>query len=634
MLSRIEDYAFIGDCRGSALVSKNGSVDWLCWPRFDSPACFAALLGKKENGRWRIAPSGRSLQTRRRYRDGTLILETEFETSTGSAILVDLMSLREASPALVRIVFGKRGYVDFQSELLIRFGYGSRVPWVTCLDNAEGISAVAGPDTVVLQTRVPQTGQDMRTVGRFSVWAGQAVPFVLSYRPSGMPPPDAIDPFNALNGTETYWRQWTSLCPDVGPYTQAVRQSLAVLKALTYEPTGGIIAAPTTSLPERIGGTRNWDYRYCWLRDASFTLRALMSAGYYDEAAAWRDWLLRAVAGSPAQMQILYGVAGEHHLPEWEASWLPGHRGSRPVRVGNAAADQLQLDVYGEVADAMFEAVRGGLAPIERHKEFRDAVLAHLENVWRNSDEGIWEIRAERRNFTHSKVMSWVAFDRAARTASIIGDSDAALRWRTVANEVHDDIIRNAFDTDLGSFVQHYGSKRVDASLLQMPLVGFLPADDPRMLGTVSAIERQLLKQNGLVMRYQTDAPIDGLPPGEGAFLACSFWLADNYLRQGRAVDARFLFQRLLDLRNDVGLLAEEYDPQSCRMLGNFPQAFSHVGLINSALNIARTAGQPHREANEQPQVQEATLRLKQEGLLHEFQVHPTVSDRNAGATL
>lgn len=600
MSSRIEDYALIGDCRSAALVDRNGSVDWLCWPRFDSPACFAALLGKKENGRWRIAPSGKSFHTQRRYRDGTLILETEFETATGSATVVDFMALREATPALVRIVFGKSGYVDFQTEFLIRFGYGSRVPWVTRIHDPNGIKAVAGADMVTLHTRVPQIGQDMRTVGRFSVWAGQTVPFVLSYQSSGMPPAEPIDPFQALSRTEAYWRQWTSLGPDAGPYTQAVRQSLTVLKALTYEPTGGIVAAPTTSLPEKIGGVRNWDYRYCWLRDASFTLRALMCAGYYDEAAAWRDWLMRAVAGSPAQMQILYGVAGERHFPEWEASWLPGYQRSHPVRVGNAATNQLQLDVYGEVADAMFEAANGGLEPIERHNKFRNAVLAHLENVWRNPDEGIWEIRAERRHFTHSKVMSWVAFDRAARTALMIGDSNTAQRWRVVADEVRDDVVRKAFDTELNSFVQYYGSKFVDASLLQMPLVGFLPADDPRMQGTVSRIERQLLKKDGLVMRYQTDSTIDGLPAGEGAFLACSFWLADNYLRQGRTAEAHALFQRLLTLCNDVGLLAEEYDPASRRMLGNFPQAFSHVGLINTALNLARTPARPQLEQSEQ----------------------------------
>jgi GH15 family glucan-1,4-alpha-glucosidase len=603
MSSRIEDYALIGDYRSAALVARDGSVDWLCWPRFDSPACFAALLGKRENGRWRIAPAGKSFQTRRRYRDGALILETEFETATGRATLVDFMALREAAPALIRIVIGKSGYVDFQTELLIRFGYGSRVPWVTRIDDAEGITAVAGPDMVTLRTPVPQTGRDMRTVGRFSIWAGQVVPFVLSYQPSGTPPAGPIDPFKAMSSTEAYWRQWTSLCPDAGPYTQAVRQSLAVLKALTYEPTGGIVAAPTTSLPEKIGGVRNWDYRYCWLRDASFTLRALMSAGYYDEAAAWRDWLLRAVAGSPAQMQILYGVAGEGHLSEWEANWLSGHQRSRPVRVGNAAADQRQLDVYGEVADAMFEAVKGGLAPIERHKSFRDAILAHLEGVWRDPDEGIWEIRAERRHFTHSKVMSWVAFDRAARTASMIEDSEMARRWRAIADEVHGDVVRKAFDPELHSFVQYYGSKCVDASLLQMPLVGFLPADDPRMQGTVATIERQLLKRNGLVMRYATDATIDGLPPGEGAFLACSFWLADNYIRQGRTAEAHTLFRRLLTLCNDVGLLAEEYDPRSCRMLGNFPQAFSHVGLINTALNLARKADRPVRERSEGPEL-------------------------------
>jgi GH15 family glucan-1,4-alpha-glucosidase len=535
-----------------------------------------------------VAPSGKSVRVRRSYRAGTLILETEFETPTGTAKLVDFMPLREETSALVRIVFGITGYVDFRSELLIRFGYGSTIPWVTGIDDGRGIRAVAGPDILTLRGQTPMRGEDLRTVSKFTVSAGQAIPFVLSHKTLGKAPSPPIEPFAALAHTETQWRQWTALCPNAGPYTEAVKQSLTILKALTYGPTGGIVAAATTSLPERIGGPRNWDYRFCWLRDATFTLRALMSAGYYDEAEAWREWLLRAVAGSPAQMQILYGVAGERHLPEWEVKWLPGYRGSRPVRVGNAAADQLQLDVYGEVADAMFEAVKGGLAPIERHNEFRNAVLEHLERVWREPDEGIWEVRAGRRHFTHSKVMCWVAFDRAATMASMAGDEEAARRWRAAADGVHEEVMCKAFDAEVGSFVQYYGAKQVDASLLQIPLVGFLPADHPRMRSTVATIERQLLRQNGLVLRYQTDAAVDGLPPGEGAFLACNFWLADNYVLQGRISDAHSLFRRLLALRNDVGLLAEEYEPVSRRMLGNFPQAFSHVGLINTALMLAR----------------------------------------------
>lgn len=594
--SCIEDYAFIGDCQSAALVARNGSIDWLCWPRFDSPACFSALLGKKDNGRWRMAPSGKSVRVRRGYRAGTLILETEFETATGTAKLVDFMPLREGGSALVRIVFGITGYVEFRSELLIRFGYGSTIPWVTRLDDGSGVRAVAGSDILTLRTKVPMKGEDLRTVGKFTVSAGEAVPFVLSHEERGKAPAPPIDPLAALVRTEAHWRQWTALCPNVGPYTEAVKQSLTILKALTYEPTGGIVAAATTSLPEQIGGRRNWDYRYCWLRDAAFTLRALMSAGYYDEAEAWRDWLLRAVAGSPAQMQILYGVAGERHLPEWEVKWLAGHRDSRPVRVGNAAADQLQLDVYGEVADAMFEAVKGGLAPIERHDEYRNAVLEHLERIWREPDEGIWEIRAGRRHFTHSKVMCWVAFDRAARIASMTGDVDAGRRWRAAADGVHGEVMRKGYDEQLGSFVQYYGAQHVDASLLQIPLVGFLPADHPRMRSTVATIERQLRSKGGLVLRYRTDPSVDGLPPGEGAFLACNFWLADNYALQGRTAEAHSLFRRLLALRNDVGLLAEEYEPVSGRMLGNFPQAFSHVGLINTALTLAQTVDQRHPE--------------------------------------
>ncbi|HXD46150.1 MAG TPA: glycoside hydrolase family 15 protein [Pseudolabrys sp.] len=595
MSSRIEDYAFIGDCQSAALVARNGSIDWLCWPRFDSPACFAALLGKKDNGRWRIAPSGRPTRVRRAYRPGTLILETEFETATGTAKLIDFMPLREGTSALVRIVFGVTGYVDFRSELLIRFGYGSTVPWVTRNEDGNGIRAIAGPDILTLRTQVATKGEDLRTVSRFTVSAGEATSFVLHHDTLGKAPSPPVDAFAALVRTEAYWRQWTALCPNVGPYTEVVRQSLTVLKALTYEPTGGIVAAATTSLPEQIGGQRNWDYRFCWLRDAAFTLRALMSAGYYDEAEAWRDWLLRAAAGSPARMQILYGVAGERHLPEWEVKWLPGHRGSRPVRVGNAAADQLQLDVYGEVADAMFEAVKGGLAPIDRHNEYRDAILEHLERVWHEPDEGIWEIRAGRRHFTHSKVMCWVAFDRAARMAAMAGDAATARRWRAAADGVHHEVMRNGFNEEIGSFVQHYGARHVDASLLQIPLVGFLPAGHERMRGTVAAIERELMAQGGLVSRYRTDPEVDGLPEGEGAFLACNFWLADNYVLQGRLADAHGLFRRLLALRNDVGLLAEEYEPVSGRMLGNFPQAFSHVGLINTALNLAQKA-ERHRE--------------------------------------
>ncbi len=594
MPSRIEDYALIGDCETAALVSRDGSIDWLCWPRFDSAACFAALLGTPENGRWRIAPADPAARVTRRYRDGTMILETRFETAEGAATLIDFMPPRDHTSDLVRIVVGERGHVTFRTELVIRFDYGATVPWVTRLEDGGGLQAVAGPDRLVLRTPVPLHGEDLHTVGTFSVAAGQRVPFVLSHGPSYRRRNGTAESMVALASTETFWHDWSGRCPPVGPWTDAVKRSVLTLKALTYRPTGGIVAAPTTSLPERIGGPRNWDYRFCWLRDATFTLLALMNLGYYDEARTWRDWLLRAVAGSPGQMQILYGIAGERRQPEWEVPWLPGYEGSRPVRVGNAAAGQLQLDVYGEVADALFQAVRGGLPPHERAHAIREGVLRHLQAMWREPDEGIWEVRGGHRHFTHSKVMAWVAFDRAAKAAALRGDGAEAGRWRGLADEIHEEVCRKGFDPGLNSFVQSYGSRRLDAALLQIPLVDFLPPDDPRVRGTIAAVERRLM-QDGLVIRYDTRDGLDGLPPGEGAFLACSFWLADNYVLQGRVSEARALFERLLALRNDVGLLAEEYDPRAGRMLGNFPQAFSHVGLITTALNLTR-AGGPARE--------------------------------------
>lgn len=596
MASRIEDYALIGDCETAALVSLDGSIDWLCFPRFDSPACFASLLGGPENGRWRIAPTGKIVSRKRRYRDDTLILETEFETETGAATLIDFMPLRDGASDLIRLIIGRRGHVTFEVDFTVRFDYGRSVPWVSHADDG-ALTAVAGPDMLVLHTPVRLKGEDMHTVGTFTVAAGETVPFTLTHVPSHQPPPPERDVQTALDKTESFWRAFAKRCPQVGPWTSEVKRSLITLKALTYMPTGGIVAAATTSLPEHIGGTRNWDYRICWLRDATMTLLAFMKLGYYEEASAWRDWLMRAVAGDPAQMQIMYGLSGERNLLEWEVPWLDGFMGSKPVRIGNAAAEQFQLDVYGEVADAMAQALRGGLPRQPRVRALAEVIMPYLEKAWREADEGIWEVRGARQHFTHSKVMAWVAFDRAATLAA--EDEDGAGRarhWRIVADEIHADVCAKGFNTELNSFVQAYGSEALDASLLHIPLVGFLPPGDPRVLGTVAAIERGLM-QDGLVLRYRTHEVDDGLPPGEGAFLACSFWLADVLKLQGRIEDARRLFERLLALCNDVGLMSEEYDPVAGRMLGNFPQAFSHVGLINTALNLARQTGPAEERA-------------------------------------
>ena len=588
MALKIEDYAMIGDCKTAAMVGRNGSIDWLCWPRFDSAACFAALLGECENGRWLIAPKEEPIEASRRYRSGTLVLETEFRTKTGSATLVDFMTLGDSAD-LVRILIGRQGRVGFRAEFVVRFNYGATVPWVNRLDDGS-ISAIAGPERLVLRTAVALYGEDMKTVGEFTVEAGQSIPFVLSYGQSFQNPPPAIDAFDALARTEAFWRRWSDRCPEVGPWTEAVKRSLVTLKALTYGPTGGIVAAPTTSLPELIGGVRNWDYRCCWLRDATFTLLALMHLGYYDEARAWRDWLLRAVAGSPEQVQIVYGVGGERWLPELIVPWLAGYESSPPVRIGNAAYQQLQLDVLGEIADAMFHAGKGGIGLTDRGRALRPILLGYLASAWREPDQGIWEVRGERQHFVHSKVMAWVAFDRAANQFAAEGSIEAARHWRAIADEIHAEVCERGFDRDLNSFVQAFGSKRLDAGLLLIPLVGFLPATDPRVRNTVRAIEERLLIQDEFVLRYERANPGDGLPPGEGAFLACSFWLVDNYILQGRHIEARELFDRLLSRCNDVGLLAEEYDPFACRMLGNFPQAYSHVGLICCALNLAREA--------------------------------------------
>jgi GH15 family glucan-1,4-alpha-glucosidase len=598
MAVKIEDYATIGDCKTAALVGRNGSIDWLCWPRFDSPACLASLLGSPENGRWLIAPRDAVLSVSRRYRPGTLILETEFETAGGRATIIDFMPPGDRTD-LVRIVVGRSGRVTFRTELVVRFNYGATVPWVSRLDDG-ALDAVAGPERVTLRTPVPLRGEDLKTVGEFTVEAGRSVPFVITYGPSFLGSPAPADPFDALERTEAFWREWSDRCPDVGPWTETVKRSLITLKALTYAPTGGIVAAATTSLPESLGGVRNWDYRYCWLRDATFTLLALMHLGYYDEACAWRDWLIRAIAGSPEQVQIVYGVGGERWLPEMTIPWLAGYENSSPVRIGNAAFQQLQIDVIGEVADAMFQARKAGIPQTERSRALRPLVLEYLAAAWREPDEGIWEVRAGRQHFVHSKVMAWVAFDRAAAERAGEESDESARRWREIADEIHADVCERGFDRNLNSFVQAYESERLDASLLLIPLVGFLPATDPRVQGTLRAIEARLLIGGEFVLRYETDNPGDGLPPGEGAFLACSFWLVDNYILQGQHVKARKLFDRLLLRCNDVGLLAEEIDPLTGRMLGNFPQAYSHVGIINSALNMSRVIGPAEERAEPQ----------------------------------
>jgi GH15 family glucan-1,4-alpha-glucosidase len=582
---KIEDYALIGDCHSAALVGRDGSIDWLCWPRFDSPACFAALLGNERHGRWQIAPSAKDTSVARSYRGESLLLETEFQTSTGTVSIVDFMPIRTSQCDLVRLVIGKRGRVKMDMRFLLRFDYGSAVPWVSRLADGSGIRAVAGPDMAVLRTAVPLEGRDLATVASFEVAAGETIPFVLSHVASHRPPPEPIDPLVALGETEAYWKAWSARCTLKGEWSESVRRSLITLKALTYRPTGGIVAAPTTSLPERIGGVRNWDYRFCWLRDSTLTLLALMDGGYYDEARRWRDWLVRAVAGSPAQMQIMYGIAGERRIPEWPIDWLPGYEGSRPVRVGNGAASQLQLDVYGEVMDTLYQACKGGLASDDAAWALQQALMAHLETVWQLPDAGIWEIRGEPRHFTYSKVMAWVAVDRAVKAVEQFNVQGPVAHWRELRERIHRDVCTNGYDPGRRSFVQAYGSKELDASLLLIPITGFLPSSDPRVQGTVEGIQRELT-EDGLVLRYRTRESLDGLPPGEGVFLACSFWLADNLLLQGRRDEARALFERLLALRNDVGLLSEEYEPAARRQLGNFPQAFSHIALVNTALNL------------------------------------------------
>ena len=584
-MGRIEDYALIGDLQTAALVARGGSIDWCCFPRFDSGACFAALLGTPDNGRWLVSPIGPVTRSTRRYRPDTLVLETLHETDQGSVRVIDFMPPRGEAPDIVRIVEGVEGLVPMRSELVIRFDYGQIVPWVRRMDSAT--LAVAGPDALCFRTPVDVYGENMTTVSVFAVAAGDRVPFVLTWFPSHAVPPDPIDPDQALEDTENYWHEWALDCRHHGRYHEEIHASLLLLKALTYGPTGGIVAAPTTSLPEWLGGVRNWDYRFCWLRDTTLTLLAMLKAGYSDEAIAWRDWLLRAVAGDPADVQIMYGLAGERRLDERELDWLPGYEGSLPVRTGNAASEQLQLDVYGSVLDALYQARAQGVPPDDNIWSLARNLLSWLEDGWRLEDAGIWEVRGPSRHFTHSKVMSWVAFDRAVRVHEEFGRDGPVERWRELRDEIQAEVLARGWGDERQAFVQSYGSTALDASALMMPLVGFLPATDPRVVSTVEAIRRELTL-DGLVFRYRTDedGDVDGLPKGEGAFLACSFWLVEVLALQGRREEACELFDRLLALRNDVGLLAEEYDPRSGRHLGNFPQAFTHLALVGAALAL------------------------------------------------
>lgn len=589
MPSLIEDYAVIGNCETMALVGRDGSIDWLCAPRFDSAACFAALLGDPSHGRWLIAPAGKVVAVTRRYRGDTLILETVFETAEGAVALIDFMARRDGVMDLLRVVRGIRGTVQMRTELVARFEYGSVVPWVSRQDDGR-LQLTAGPDRLLLDTTIRLRGESMRTVGEFEVNAADEIGFALSWAPSFRAPPEPLRPAASLLEVESFWADWAKTFKPTGEWSDAVLRSLLTLKALAHWETGGIIAAGTTSLPEKRGGSRNWDYRFCWLRDATFTLYALIGSGFMGEAQAWREWLLRAVAGSPDDLQIMYGVAGERRFAEYELPWLPGYEGAAPVRIGNAAAGQVQLDVYGEVMDAFYVARGAGLAAESASWALECALIAHLEKIWDQPDDGIWEVRGGRKHFTHSKVMAWVAFDRVIRSAEEFGLEGPLDRWRRIRATIHEQVCERGFDSAQNSFVQSYGVTALDASLLLIPMVGFLPPADARVRGTLAAIEQKLIR-NGLVLRYHTETGADGLPPGEGAFLACSFWLADNYVLQERYAEARTLFERLLSLRNDVGLLAEEYNAVAKRQLGNFPQAFSHLALINTARNLVSTGG-------------------------------------------
>jgi len=586
---RIEDYGLIGDLQTAALVGLNGSIDWLCFPRFDSGACFAALLGDEWDGSWLLAPDCKVHRVERCYRERTLVHELEFHTEAGVVRVIDFMPPRGQEPDVVRIVEGVEGSVPVRMELVIRFEYGSIVPWVRRTADDTRV-AIAGPDALALRTPVPVRGENLRTVAEFTVEPGEREPFVLTWYPSHQETPPAIDPEKSLDETCTFWREWLGERSYGGRWEEAVTRSLMVLKALTYHPTGGIVAAPTTSLPEQIGGVRNWDYRYCWLRDATFALDALLENGFDDEAQAWRTWLLRAVAGDPADLQIMYGPAGERRLSERELPWLSGYEGSKPVRVGNGASTQFQLDVFGEVMDVLHQARRRHIAPDDESWALQRVLLAELEQRWHEPDEGIWEVRGPRRHFTHSKVMAWVAFDRGVKAVEQFGREGAVDRWRAARDEIQAEVLEHGYDEELGSFVQYYGSRRVDASLLTIPLFGFLPAEDPRVRGTLEAVRRELLV-DGFVQRYRHDdevEDVDGLPPGEGAFFLCSFWFVDNLILLGELDEAKEMFERLVALSNDLGLLSEEYDPALKRLVGNFPQAFSHIGLVNTAVLLEK----------------------------------------------
>ena len=580
---KIEDYAFLSDTQTAALVGRDGSVDWLCFPRFDSGACFAALLGDRKNGRWLFSPTEEITATRRRYSDGTLILETEIETGSGAVRLIDFMPPRGENPDIIRIIEGMRGEVAVKMELIIRFDYGRIVPWVRKLDGA--LEAIAGPDALVLRTPIETRGEDLTTVAEFTVSEGDRIPFVLTWYASHKEPPRAVDPEHALRDTAAYWKKWSKKCEDFGEWQEPIVRSLITLKGLTYAPTGGIVAAATTSLPEEIGGVRNWDYRFCWLRDATFTLFALMSSGYLEESRAWRLWLLRAIAGSASQMQIMYGVHGERRLDEQEVPWLPGYENSKPVRIGNAASNQFQLDVYGEVLASMYAAHRAGIETTETEWHLQIELMKFLETKWQDPDEGIWEVRGGPQQFTHSKMMAWLAFDRAVKMSEECNCAaeEHVGRWRELRDEIHRQVCERGYNAKKKAFTQFYGSDELDASLLMMPLGGFLPIEDERVVNTIGAIRRELMWE-GFVLRYRAEInDVDGLPGGEGVFLPCSFWLAACLHLMGRKDEARDLFERLLKLRNDLGLYSEEYDPRAKRQLGNFPQAFTHVALINCA---------------------------------------------------
>jgi GH15 family glucan-1,4-alpha-glucosidase len=595
---RIEDYGLIGDCETAALVGRDGSIDWLCWPAFDSDACFASLLGTRKHGRWLIAPADPVTNISRRYRDNTLILETRFETESGTVALIDFMPPRGNASDVVRLVRGVSGRVSLRMELIIRFGFGTDIPWVKKSEDGAALLAICGQDMTVLRTPVETRGEDLTTVADFEVGEGETVPFVLTYGPSHLPVPAPIDPAQALQDTEAFWTEWCSRCSYEGLRRDLVVRSLITLKALTYAPTGGIVAAPTTSLPEKLGGARNWDYRFCWLRDATFTLLALMNSGYTEEALAWHNWLLRAAAGSPANMQIMYGIMGQRRLLEWEAGWLPGYEGAQPVRVGNAAHAQLQLDVYGELIDAFHQSRMARLKLDEGSWALECTVLEHLAEEWNQPDHGIWERRGDGKHYVSSKVMTWVAFDRGIKSAEKFGFKAPLAKWRRLRDTIHRDVCEKGFDGELNSFVESYGSKLLDASILMLPSVGFLAASDRRVRGTLEAIEKYLMR-DGFVLRHDPREISAEAQPIEGAFLACTLWLADAYVLAGKIEKAQALFDRVVAVANDLGLLAEEFDTAPRRQTGNFPQALTHIALINTAHNLSDA-----RKATEKPVMQ------------------------------